>query len=209
VVGLDASANTVTAHAISATAPRPFAQAGSAKTSSPIPATRVTTANPAASETRGDRRPAARGTSPEPAVSESAVSRRPRSTSEYSTASDGTSTTAPTATPTMVAISVDRPAAASATVSPGSTNGDCAAAQPAMTAATASAADARAGPNRPVNTSTIVTTPASALTRTSTSPSPLVSPCHSDAAETRITSSPARARAPATTPEARARMRKS
>jgi hypothetical protein len=130
VVGLDASAKTVTAHAISATAPRPFAQAGSAKTSSPIPATRVTTANPAASETRGDRRPAARGTSPEPAAPASetapesettAVSRRPRSTSEYSTASDGTSTTAPTATPTMVAISVDRPAAASATVRPGST----------------------------------------------------------------------------------------
>jgi hypothetical protein len=212
VVGLDASAKTVTAHAISATAPRPFAQAGSAKTSSPIPATRVTTANPAASETLGDRRSAARGTSPESAAPESettAVSRRPRSTSEYSTASDGTSTTAPTATPTMVAISVDRPAAASATVRPGSSCGDCAAAQPAMTAATASAADARAGPNRPANTSTIVTTPASALTTTSTSPRPLVSPSQSGRAETRITSSPARARAPATTPEARARMRKS
>jgi hypothetical protein len=109
----------------------------------------------------------------------------------------------------MVAISVDRPAAASATVSPGSTNGDCAAAQPAMTAATASAADARAGPNRPNQTSTIVTTPASALTRTSASPRPLVSPSQSGRAETRITSSPASARAPATTPEARARMRKS
>ena len=71
------------------------------------------------------------------------------------------------------------------------------------------AADARAGPNRPTNTSTIVTTPASALTRTSTSPRPLVSPSQSGRAETRITSSPARARAPATTPEARARMRKS
>jgi hypothetical protein len=210
--GLDASAKTVTAHAISATAPRPFAQAGPAKTSSPTPATRVTIANPAASETRGDRRPPAPRTSPEPAAPESetsTVSRRPRSTSEYSTVSDGTSTTAPTATPTMVAISVDRPAAASATVRPGSSHGDCAAAQPAMTAATASAADARAGPNRPTNTSTIVTTPASALTRTSASPRPLVSPCQSGRAETRITSSPARASAPATTPEARARMRKS
>ncbi|HEX5292072.1 MAG TPA: hypothetical protein VFX25_24650 [Streptosporangiaceae bacterium] len=109
----------------------------------------------------------------------------------------------------MVAISVDRPAAASATVSPGSTNGDCAAAQPAMTAATASAADARAGPNRPNQTRIIVTTPASALTITSASPRPLVSPSQSGRAETRITSSPASARAPATTPEARARMRKS
>ena len=122
------------------------------------------------------------------------MSSRPRSTSEYSTASDGTSTTAPAPTATMVAISVDRPAAASPTVRPGSTSGDCAAAQPAMTAATASAADARAGPNRPRNTSTMVTTPASALTITSASPSPLVSPCQSDPAETRITSRPARAR---------------
>ena len=109
----------------------------------------------------------------------------------------------------MVAISVDRPAAASATVRPGSTSGDCAAAQPAMTAATASAAEARAGPNRPNHTSTMVTTPASALRITSASPSPLVSPCQSEAADTRITSSPARASAPATTPETRARTRKS
>lgn len=109
----------------------------------------------------------------------------------------------------MVAISVDRPAAASATVRPGSTYGSCAAAQPAMTAATASAADARAGPNRPNHTSTMVSTPAAALTITSASPSPLVSPCHSAGAEARITSSPASASAPATTPETRARTRKS
>ena len=67
MVGPDASAKTVTAHAISATAPRPFAQAGSAKTSSPIPATRVTTANPAASDPpRGPAAGRTRGTSPEP-----------------------------------------------------------------------------------------------------------------------------------------------
>ena len=109
----------------------------------------------------------------------------------------------------MVAISVDRPAAAWATVRPGSTCGAWAAAQPAMTAATASAADARAGPNRPVNTSTMVSSPAAALTITSASPAPLVSPCQSDGAKARITSSPASASAPATTPETRARTRKS
>ena len=191
------------------------AQAGSAKTSSPVPATRAATANAAASRTLeprrtgGDRRPSARVGTPPAASVATVLSRRPRSTRAYSTPSDGTSTTAPTATPTMVAISVDRPAAASATVRPGSTSGDCAAAQPAMTAATASAAEARAGPNRSKNTSTMVTTPASALTITSASPSPLVSPCQSGQAEPLITSSPARASAPATTPETRARMRKS
>jgi hypothetical protein len=131
------------------------AQAGSAKTSSPAPAARVTTANAPASgslERRGDRPPVAPESSAAPASATTVVSSRPRSTS-----------------------------------------GDCAAAQPAMTAATASAAEARAGPNRSINTSTMVTTPASALTITSASPSPLVSPCHSDPADARITSSPARA----------------
>ena len=49
-----------------------------------------------------------------------------------------------------------------------------------MTAATASAAEAQAGPNRSNHTSTMVTTAASALTITSATPSPLVSPCQSD-----------------------------
>ena len=84
----DASAKTVTAHAIRATAPRPCAQAGSAKTSSPVPATRVATANAAASGTRGDRPPAAHRAAPHRAAPQpetAAVSSRPRSTSEYST----------------------------------------------------------------------------------------------------------------------------
>src|SRR5690348_6160426 len=193
------------------------AQAGSAKTSSPAPATSVTTANAPPSRPRPapPLRAAPRAPAPPraPALSgsftASGASSRPRSTSEYSTASDGTRTTAPAATPTMVAISVSRPAAASCTVSPGSTCGSWAAAHPAMTAATARAADARAKPNRPSHTSTMVSTPASALTTTKASPSPELSPCHKEAVAARITSSPASASRPATTPAASARRRKS
>jgi acyl-coenzyme A synthetase/AMP-(fatty) acid ligase len=49
---------------------------------------------------------------------------------------------------TRTAINVGRPAAASLTVSPGRKFGRCARAHPATIAATARAADARAGPNR-------------------------------------------------------------
>src|SRR5579859_4233846 len=43
--GIAVSANTVTAHATSSSAPIPRAHAGPAKTSRPTPATRLTTAN--------------------------------------------------------------------------------------------------------------------------------------------------------------------
>src|SRR5262249_46164905 len=57
-------------------------------------------------------------------------SRRPRRSRVYSRVSEGTSTTAPAVTPMIVAISVDRPAAAWLTVRPGSSRGSWAAAQP-------------------------------------------------------------------------------
>src|SRR5262249_25849904 len=150
----------------------PRAQAGSAKTSRPTPAARLATANAPARPARdarqanGIRRPAAapegitrvarparparpaRSTGPgraPPPVPRTAVSSRPRSTRVYSKASEGTSTAPPTATPTMVATSVARSAAAWLTVRPGSSRGYWAAAQPAITVATASAAVARAG----------------------------------------------------------------
>jgi hypothetical protein len=60
-------------------------------------------------------------------------------------ASEGTRKTAPRATLTMSETSVEWPAAASSIVSPGRKVGLCAKPQPAMIAATAIAAVARAG----------------------------------------------------------------
>jgi hypothetical protein len=62
--------------------------------------------------------------------------------------SDGTSTTAPTATAVTTASNVERLAAACSMVRPGRKRGRCAKAQPATMAATASAAEARADSKR-------------------------------------------------------------
>ena len=122
----------------------------------------------------------------------------------YSNPSDGTNTTAPQPTAMISATRVERPAAACTTVSPGSNRGACPAAHPTTTAATASAAVTRASPNRYRQHRSSVASPAAAETQTSPSATPWVrfSP------DRRMTSSPASASAPQTSPAASARRRK-
>ena len=169
-------------------AARRGSRAGAAASTSTIPTASRAGPGPKHGERRRRRRsrPARpgragrRGSAGRPARAVGSAGRgrssRPRSTRPNSSPSDGNTMIPPATTATTTATSVEVGAAASATVSPGSTSGRWATAQPATIAATAAPAANRAGSSRRRQTRPSVNSPAAPRRSAPASPAPVGQP---------------------------------